>query len=155
MNQISGNSAQSNTVYTGNNAATAPDSNHQLFANGMASEAVLTATTSAQFSLSLIDQAVLLARTSTPVIRPVNTDAGEKYVMFISPEQHYDLRRDTNTLQWGDIQKAAMQGGNISDNPIFTGALGKQICPVTQQCVTDNRVNSGEASSEVILSQAA
>jgi N4-gp56 family major capsid protein len=44
--------------------------------------------------------------------------------MFITPEQHYDLRRNTNTLQWADIQKSAMQGGQISKNPIFTGALG-------------------------------
>lgn len=125
MNQISGNSAQTDTRYTGNNAATAPDSAHQIFANGHASEATMTATTSCTFSLSLIDQAVLKARTLSPVIRPVNTEAGQKFVMFITPEQHYDLRRDTNTLQWGDIQKAAMQGGNISDNPIFTGALGE------------------------------
>jgi N4-gp56 family major capsid protein len=124
MNQISGNSAQTDTKYTGNNTVTAPDSTHQIFAAG-ASEAVMTSTTSAQFSLSLIDQAVLKARTLSPVIRPINTEAGQKYVMFITPEQHYDLRRNVNTLQWGDIQKAAMQGGNISDNPIFTGSLGE------------------------------
>ena len=125
MNQLSGNSAQTDTRYTGNNAASAPDSDHQIFANSHASEATMTATASAQFSLTLIDQVSLKARTLDPVIRPVQTEAGEKYVMFITPEQHYDLRRDTNTLQWGDIQKAAMQGGNISDNPIFTGALGE------------------------------
>lgn len=125
MNQVSGNSAQTDTKYTGNNAAVAPDSAHHIFANSHASEATMTATASAQFSLSLIDQAVLKARTLTPVVRPVRTSAGDKYVMFITPEQHYDLRRDTNTLQWGDIQKAAMQGGNITNNPIFTGALGE------------------------------
>ena len=124
MNQLSGNSAQTDTRFTGNQAVTAPDSNHQIFAAG-ASEAVMTATTSAQFRLSLIDQVVLKARTISPVVRPVNTEAGQKMVMFITPEQHYDLRRNTNTLEWGDIQKAAMQGGNISDNPIFTGALGE------------------------------
>jgi N4-gp56 family major capsid protein len=125
MNQISGNSAQSDTRFTGNNTVTAPDGDHAIWANGHASDATLTATASAAFSLSLVDEAVLKARTLTPVIRPIQTEAGEKYVMFISPESHYDLRRDTNTLQWGDIQKAAMQGGNISDNPIFTGALGE------------------------------
>ena len=125
MNQLSGNSAQTDTKYTGNNAATAPDTAHQIFANSHASEATMTATAAAQFTLSLIDQVVLKARTLSPVIRPVSTEAGQKYVMFITPEQHYDLRVNTNTLQWGDIQKAAMQGGNISDNPIFTGALGE------------------------------
>lgn len=124
MNQLSGNSAQADTRFTGNNTVTAPDADHHIFAAG-ASEAVMTATASAQFRLSLVDSAVLKARTLTPVVRPVNTEAGQKYVMFITPEQHYDLRRNTNTLEWGDIQKAAMQGGNISDNPIFTGALGE------------------------------
>ncbi len=127
MNQITGNDAVSDTRLTGNNSVTAPDTNHWIIANDLATEADagMTSTASAQFSLSLIDQAVVKARTLTPVIRPVQTEAGEKYVMFISPESHFDLRRNLNTLQWGDIQKAAMQGGNISDNPIFTGALGE------------------------------
>lgn len=125
MNQLAGNSAQTDTRFTGNNAAVAADSNHRIFANGAATEAAITATAAAQFTLSLVDQAVLKARTLSPVVRPVNTEAGQKYVMFITPEQHYDLRRNTSTLEWGDIQKAAMQGGNISDNPIFTGALGE------------------------------
>jgi N4-gp56 family major capsid protein len=122
MNQISGNSAQTDTRYTGNNTATAPDASHQIFANGHASEATMTATASAQFTLSMLDQVVLKAKTISPVIRPVQTEAGPKYVVFLTPEQHYDLRRNTATLEWGDIQKAAMQGGNISDSPIFTGA---------------------------------
>lgn len=125
MNQISGNTAQGDTKFTGNNTVTAADANHIIYANGHTTEASLTATASAQFSLGLIDQAALLARTISPVIRPVQTEAGAKYVQFITPEMHYDLRRNTDTLQWGDIQKAAMQGGNISDNPIFTGALGE------------------------------
>lgn len=114
MNQLVGDTNVTDTKYSGNNAVTAHDANHILSASG-----------STNFSLLLIDQAVIKARTLTPVIRPVSTEAGDKYVMFITPEQHYDLRRDTNTLEWGDIQKAAMQGGNISDNPIFTGALGE------------------------------
>jgi N4-gp56 family major capsid protein len=125
FNAIAGNSAQTDTRYTGNNTVTAPDATHQIFANGHTTEASMTSTASCNFSLSLIDQAVLKARTLSPVMRPVNTETGQKYVMFITPEQHYDLRRNTNTLEWGDIQKAAMQGGNISDNPIFSGALGE------------------------------
>lgn len=114
MNQLAGNDAETDTKLTGNQSVTAHDANHIVSASG-----------STNFSLEVIDQAVLKARTLSPVIRPVQTEAGAKYVMFITPEQHYDLRRNTNTLEWGDIQKAAMQGGNISDNPIFTGALGE------------------------------
>lgn len=125
FNQIGGNSGQSDTRYTGNNSVTAPDSAHRIYVNGHTTEAAITATASAVFSLGLIDQAVLKAKTLSPMIRPVQTgQTGGMYVMFITPEQHYDLRRNTNTLQWGDIHKAAMQGGQISKNPIFTGALG-------------------------------
>lgn len=125
MNQIGGNADETDLRYTGNNTAVAPDSAHRIYVNGHSTEASITATTSAIFSLGLIDQAALKARTLSPMIRPVNTGkAGAQYVMFITPEQHYDLRRNTNTLQWGDIQKAAMQGGSVSSNPIFTGALG-------------------------------
>jgi len=84
MNQLSGNSAQTDTRYTGNQAVTAPDSNHQIFAGGHTTEAGMTATTSAQFSLSLIDQVVLKARTLSPVVRPVSTEAGQKYVNNIA-----------------------------------------------------------------------
>jgi N4-gp56 family major capsid protein len=125
MNQISGNSAETDTKKTGNNAAIAPVSTHVLYANGHTTEAALTATASALFSLKMVDQAVLKARTLAPIIRPLRTGmAGAKYVMFITPEMVHDLRRDTNTLQWADIQRAAMEGGKVSGNGLFTGALG-------------------------------
>lgn len=125
MNQLAGNTAQTDTRYTGNQVAIAPDTAHTLFANGHTTVASMTATASAQFSLSLIDKCVLKAGTLTPMIRPVNTgDAQSDFVMFVTPEHHYDMRRNSSTLEWADIQKAALQGGNISKNKIFTGALG-------------------------------
>ena len=125
MNQLAGNTAQTDTRYTGNQSAVAADSNHRIFANGHTTEAAITATASAIFSLSHIDQAVLKAKTLNVPLRPVDTgNAQANYVAFITPEQHYDLRRNSSTLEWADIQKAAIQGGQISKNPIFTGALG-------------------------------
>jgi N4-gp56 family major capsid protein len=35
------------------------------------------------------------------------------------------MRNNTSANQWFDIQKAAMQGGNVTKNPIYTGALGE------------------------------
>lgn len=125
FNQLAGNSDQSDTRYTGANSATAPDSDHRIYANGHSTEASLTATASAIFSLGLIDQAVLKATTLTPVIRPVRTGKPNvNYVMFITPEHKYDLRRNSSSIEWADIQKAAIQGGETANNPIFTGALG-------------------------------
>jgi N4-gp56 family major capsid protein len=42
------------------------------------------------------------------------------------PYQVTDLRTDASTAgNWFDIQKAALQGGKVSKNPIYTGALGE------------------------------
>jgi N4-gp56 family major capsid protein len=76
------------------------------------------------FTLSLVDQCVAKAKTLTPAIRPVRLKNGEYYVMFLHPFQVQALRKSTTAGDWKDIQLAAMQGGQIEDNPIFTGALG-------------------------------
>ena len=125
FNQLAGNSDESDTIYTGQQAATAADSAHRIYANGHSTETDITATSGAQFTLSLIDQAVLKATTLSPVIRPVNTGVmGANYVMFVTPEMRYDLRRNSDSMEWADIQRAAMEGGKVSKNPLFDGALG-------------------------------
>ena len=58
------------------------------------------------------------------MIRPLKISGADHYLCFLHPDQVYQLRGQTNTAQWADIQKAAMMGGKVSDNPIFTGALG-------------------------------
>jgi len=126
FNQLSGNTNVSDTKYTGNNSTVAPDNDHWILATGVAgtnTEASLSA--SSIFSLTLIDKAVVKAETLSPRIRPLRIGGEEKYVCFIHPYQVYQLRQNTNTAQWMDIQKAAMQGGQISKNPIYTGALGE------------------------------
>jgi N4-gp56 family major capsid protein len=120
-NQLAGNVVQTDTRYTGNQATIAPDSNHILI-QGQATEAALTSTDT--FVLGLLDKAVAKAKTLTPMIRPVMVDGDAYYVALLHPFQVYSLRTNTNSGQWLDIQKAAMTGGEVSDNPIFTGALG-------------------------------
>lgn len=45
--------------------------------------------------------------------------------MFLHPYQVYQLRQSAATAgSWADIQKAAIQGGETTGNPIFSGALG-------------------------------
>jgi N4-gp56 family major capsid protein len=130
FNQISGNAAQSDTKYTGNNAVTSPDSAHTIFAGDAVVPTAITGLSSNDsqtFTLQLIDKMVLQARTITPVIRPLNSmqEPGKhQFVCFITPEQHYDLRRNTATAEWYDIQKAALTANADKSNPIFTGALG-------------------------------
>ena len=135
FNQLAGNlgpirlangtyTAATSTLYTGNNAALAPDNAHYL--NTFSATSVLdTDITSANtFSLALIDRCVERAKTLTPAIRPLRMGGKEYYVMFLHPYAVTDLRTNTATGQFLDIQKAAMTGGVVKDNPIFTGALG-------------------------------
>lgn len=124
FNQICGVSTQGDIRYTGMQAATAPDTGHMVFPGSEAAEASLSATTSNRFSLALIDKAVEKGKLAVNALRPIRTDGGSYLVAFLHPYQVTSLRQSTASSQWSDIQKAAMQGGQLSDNPIFTGALG-------------------------------
>lgn len=115
--------------YSGMQATVDPiaagDSDHYYFPNGEGSEAsVASASSAAIFTLDLVDAVVAQAETISPLIRPLKVNGEDHYVMFLHTRQVEDLRTNTNTGQWQDIQKAAMQGGDVSRNPIFTGALG-------------------------------
>jgi len=78
----------------------------------------------------MIDQAVEVAITGgtagdqIPLV-PIRVGKEKKFVMFLHPYQVTDLRTNTSTGQWLDIQKAAMSGGKVGNNPIFSGALGE------------------------------
>lgn len=124
FNQITGNTTQTDVKYTGMQAVTAPDSAHMVFPGSEAAEVSLSATTANRFSLALIDKAVEHGKTAVNALRPIRVEGGEYLVAFIHPYQVTSLRQGTASTQWSDIQKAAMQGGQIKDNPIVTGALG-------------------------------
>lgn len=128
FNQICGNTAEANYVATGGTQNTglqapiAPDAAHRKDPAGGTNDTSLTSAN--KFNLNLIDTAREAARTLTPAIRPVRIDGKEMYVGFLHDYQVTDMRESTATGQWLDIQKAAMTGGEITDNPIFDGALG-------------------------------
>jgi len=127
LNQVCGNTGQTDAAYTGHNATIAPTANNIFFANDQANYAALT--NADKFDLSYIDEMVTRAKVlhheyNQPLIRPVRINGGDYYVLLLHPFQVKDMRANTSTGQWMDIQKAAMQGGAISDNPIFSGALG-------------------------------
>ena len=105
-------------------AVTAPDASHYIRSDTTALTTDDSITTTATYSLSLIDRCVERARTLSPAIRPVRVGGREFYVKFLHPYQVTDLRTSTSTGQWLDIQKAAMTGGEVEDNPIFDGSLG-------------------------------
>lgn len=121
FNQLAGNTVQTDTKYTGMQAAIAPS--NKVLPSGQTDETSLSTTD--VFNLTKIDAAKELAETRSIPIRPLMVGGQKKYVCFLHPYQVYDLRTSTSTGQWLDIQKAAMDGGKVSDNPIFSGALGE------------------------------
>lgn len=124
FNQITGNTSQTDTRYTGNQTCIAADADHLIIAGGHTGFS-LSNTSTNKFTLTLIDVAVEKAKTLEVPIRPVMIGGEAKYVMFLHHHQVTDMKNSTATNQWFDIQKAAMQGGNVSKNPIYTGALGE------------------------------
>jgi N4-gp56 family major capsid protein len=128
FNQLGGVSSAA-TKYSGMQAAVDPiaasDTDHYFFPDSDTSEAdVASSGASSIFQLSLIDEFVAKAKTISPLIRPIKIKGGSYFVAFLHPFQVYDLRTNTSTGQWLDILKAAMTGGQVTKNPIFTGALG-------------------------------
>lgn len=123
------------TTYAGfaNNAVSAPDApDHILFtatsggsipANAAAVDATCI------MKLSTIDRLIAKATMmgggvqGTPQIQPIMIDGEEHYVLVMSPWDEYNLRTNTSTGQWLDIQKAAATAlGRAS--PIFKGGMG-------------------------------
>jgi N4-gp56 family major capsid protein len=121
MNCLASNTAQTDTRYTGHNSVTTADSSHQIYAGVATDESNLSADTSQIFSLAIIDRAKLRAMTVTPVIRPAKVGGKTRYIMFISPEQHFDLRRNTSTNEYIDIAKSVDSGWGRGENPLFAG----------------------------------
>jgi N4-gp56 family major capsid protein len=127
FNHICGFTAQSDLRYSGNNAILGPSTGRVFFqgAGLTTDELVASATSSNAFVLSAIDNLVTQAKLASPLIRPVSTELGDYYVLFMHPLQVRDMRANTAAAgSWTDIQKAAMTGGVVERNPIFTGALG-------------------------------
>jgi len=130
FNQACGNTGETNTKYTGMQATSDASTNRLILATSSSpgNEASLSA--SDTFTLEMIDNAVEVAITGgsagdqIPLV-PIRIGKEKKFVMFLHPYQVTDLRTNTATGQWLDIQKAAMSGGAVSKNPIFSGALGE------------------------------
>jgi N4-gp56 family major capsid protein len=126
FNQLGGNTDQGDTRYTGHNATSAPTTGNIVYINGLSTEAeIASASASNAFTLKIVDMCVERAKTLSPMIRPIRVNGSDKYVMFLHPNQVYDLRTSTTTGQWLDIQKAALSGNGVASNPIYSGALGE------------------------------
>lgn len=131
FNAVCGYTPQTDTRYTGLNSVTAPTSGRRIVAgSGTADQDI---TSSDTFTLNLIDQAVEMAKVGSNMVRPIRIGGQPKYVMYLHPYQVTSLRTNSASGQWLDIQKAAMSGGQITNNPIYTGALGEYNSVILRQ----------------------
>lgn len=109
------------------NSFVAPDSMHLMY--GGAATAKNLMTSADKFDLKLIDRAQTRAQTmgggtaGIPAIKPCTIDGEEHHVAVLHPWQIYDLRTNTATGQWIDIQKAAASAEG-RNSPLFKGNEG-------------------------------
>lgn len=120
FNQLSGYTTETNTIKTGMQSPIAPSSGNVI----MEATSTASLSTADTFGIRLVDYAIELARNATYPMRPCKLGGKDYYVMFIHDYQATDLRRSFSSGDWGDIQKAAISGGQTTGNPIFSGALG-------------------------------
>ncbi|MEW6645381.1 MAG: N4-gp56 family major capsid protein [Pseudomonadota bacterium] len=123
FNHLAGNTLVTDMRYAGNNTVAPPT--RIVRGGGATDDATINSDNTKTFNLALIDTCVERAYTATPLIRPIKVQGENKFLMFLHDYQITDLRTNTSSGQWLDIQKAALAGGAGSKSPIYTGALGE------------------------------
>ncbi|TKD50574.1 N4-gp56 family major capsid protein [Sphingomonas baiyangensis] len=107
----------------GGNPLLAPSADRIVYGGtGVAAKAALQATDI--MTLTVLDKLAERAKLASPTMRKGLFDGKQAWVAILHPWQVTSLRTNTSTGQWLDIQKAAMMGGKVSDNPIWGAALG-------------------------------
>ena len=154
FNHICGYTPEGRTILTGNNAVQGPSANRVIRQGNRDNDEDLTSDDT--FDLTLIDAVRERAETANtldgtgPLVRPIKMNGDDYYVMFLHDYQVTALRTRVETGQWLDIQRAAMQGGDVTNNPVFTGALGVYNGTILHKAVrVTNGVNSTDAAASV------
>lgn len=126
FNQLGGASYETDTRYTGNQAAPAPTATTNALLYSQATTASCTSSSTAQFGLTAIDKCVELAKDNPLPIRPIRIQNGDFYVMFISPTQMTALKTQVSAsaVTWYDIQRALVEAKGDLKSPIFSGGAG-------------------------------
>jgi N4-gp56 family major capsid protein len=142
-NQLAGYTPQTDTRFTGLQSTVA--TTRQVLPAGITDAANLTSANT--FDITVIDTATNNAKAITSGIRAMRVGGRDFYIMFQHTAQATDMRKNTSLGQWLDIQKAAMTGGDIGDNPIFWMALGmyRQTLIHENIRVTNAVANAGTA----------
>jgi len=120
-NQLGSYTPQTDPRFTGLQACVT--TTRQILPTGVTDAAALTNTNS--FQITFWDTAVRSAKALTTGIRPIKINGRDLYVGVMHVSQTTDMRQNTSTGQWLDIERAALTGGDIGDNPLFWNSLGQ------------------------------
>ena len=136
-------------------AGIAPNAANWLIGNDTTLTAESSLTSSMPFTASHISKAKIMAMMASPKIKPVKTDGGEYYVMFIHPYQVHYLKSDPD---WQAKNWFAHDRGLT--NPIFTGALGIYdgvVCHEHDRLYWSSTIDSGtlDGARAVLCGQSA
>jgi len=105
-----------------NNALTAPDSLHQIYAGNATGKADLA--TDDIVGLIDIERLVATAETLDPMIQGLNIGGERKFVFLMHTFQAFQLRTSVTTNDWLDIQKA-VGGEGAKKNIVYKNSLGE------------------------------
>ena len=103
------------------------DVDHIVYGGSATSKASLTAAD--KMTLGVVDK--LIVKSSTEGgdadkkvrLTPLDKNGEDAFILLLHPYQEHDLRKDTGTSSWLDIQKAAA-GAEGLKSPLFKQALG-------------------------------
>lgn len=142
-NQLAGYVPQTDIRFTGLQATVA--TTRQILPAGITDAANLTSANT--FDITVLDTAQNNAKALTSGYRALRVGARDFYIGFLHTSQATDMRKNTSQGQWLDIQRSAMTGGDIGDNPIFWMALGqyRQTLLHENPRITNAVANAGTA----------
>ncbi|HRA30283.1 MAG TPA: N4-gp56 family major capsid protein, partial [Acinetobacter johnsonii] len=103
------------------------DADHTVYGGSAVSKASLTAND--KMTLDLVDKLIVKATTEggdadkKVRLTPLEKNGEDAFLMLLHPYQEHDLRKDSGTAGWLEIQKAAA-GAEGLKSPLFKQALG-------------------------------
>ncbi len=139
------------------NPIQAPDTDHVIYGGTATAKANLTA--AHKMSRSLIQRSATKAKMMREVnpdvseIVPVDIDGGDHFVCLMTPFQEHDLKEESGTGGWLDLQKAAAAAEGRK-NAIFKGTLGMIDDVVLHSHKSVIRFNDYGAGSDVVAARA-
>lgn len=112
------------TSFTGraNNALTAPDASHQMYAGVATAKNNLVNTDIV--SLTGVERLVAFSEITDPMIQPFSVNGQKKFVLLMHTIQAFQLRTGTSENDWLAIHKAT-DAGLAAGSPIYKNALGE------------------------------